>query len=127
MPLTKRSRKILGNKVFLTIFLDDRRIRIHEAQKHTDQDPQHCIYGKCAELIDLDYNLVVQANLCGVCGGPRGERTSRGAGTQRGLFCQVGEQLGLGVGNIWGSGKAAVGAQGRQQLGLRVGDQLGSG
>jgi hypothetical protein len=31
--------------VFLTIFLDDRRIRIPDAQKHTDPpdpDPQHC-------------------------------------------------------------------------------------
>jgi hypothetical protein len=74
---------------------------------------------KCAELIDLDYNPVVQANLSGVCGGPRGERTSRGAGTQRGLFCQVGEQLGLRVGEH-------LGAQGRQQLGFRVGEQIGA-
>jgi hypothetical protein len=75
---------------------------------------------KCAELIDLDYNPAVQANLCGVCGGPRGERTGRGAGTQRGLFCQVGQQLGLWVGEQLGH---RVG----EQLGLRVGNRWGLG
>ncbi len=29
---------------FLLFFLDDRRIRIQEAQKHTDPDPQHWIF-----------------------------------------------------------------------------------
>jgi hypothetical protein len=52
-------------------------------------------------LLNLYNSPAVQANLGGVCGGPCGERTSRGAGTQRGLFCQVGEQLGLMVGNGW--------------------------
>jgi hypothetical protein len=33
---SKRSHKILSIKVFLLLLLDDRRIRIQEAQKHTD-------------------------------------------------------------------------------------------
>ncbi len=92
----------------------------------------------------------MQANLGDVCGGARGERTSRGAGTQRGLFCQVGEQLGfwvgeqlghrvgeqlglsrqqlglsVGKGTVGAHGRGTVGAHGREHLELMVGEQLG--
>jgi hypothetical protein len=110
MPLTKRSRKTLEIKVFLLFFLmiegsGSTRLKNIRIQIRSTAY-------KFAELIDLDYNPAVQANLGGVCGGPRGERTCRGAGTQRGLFCQVGQQLGLMVGTSWG---------------LRVGISWGSG
>jgi hypothetical protein len=42
---SKRNHKTVEIKVFLTILLNDRRIRIQEAQKHmdpVDPDPQHC-------------------------------------------------------------------------------------
>ena len=48
--MSKRSHKTVEIKVFLTILLNDRRIRIQEAQKHvdpvdpdSDPDPQHWI------------------------------------------------------------------------------------
>jgi hypothetical protein len=72
---SKRSHKTVGIKVFLTILLDDRRIRIQEAQKHTDptdldpdSDPQHSFLESvrkdwskrifCSLLIKVQYLIV---------------------------------------------------------------------
>ncbi len=54
---SKRSHKTVESKVFLTFLLDDRRIRIQEAQKHmnrdpdSDPDPQH--WGAVWDIIHL--------------------------------------------------------------------------